>query len=134
MYLNYYCLKFKPFEISPDPSFLWLGEKHKEALTSLESGIRKDSNFMLLMGDPGTGKTTIVNALSKRLENDFVIARIFDPSLSEADFFNLTANELGIKKKFKSKDSFLLNFSDFLSTVHKKNKKLIIIIVALLYK
>ena len=56
MYLNHYNLNEKPFEMSPDPRFLWLGEKHKEALAALEYGILESKGFLLLTGDPGTGQ------------------------------------------------------------------------------
>jgi len=55
MYLEYYKLTRKPFEISPDPKFLWLGSKHKETLASLEHGIAENKALMLLTGDPGAG-------------------------------------------------------------------------------
>ena len=64
MYLDFYNLQLKPFQISTDPRFLWLGEKHKEALAVLKYGILDNKGFLLLTGDVGTGKTTLLNALS----------------------------------------------------------------------
>ncbi|MDH3723716.1 MAG: type II secretory pathway protein, partial [Desulfobacteraceae bacterium] len=61
MYLDHYNLNLKPFEMSPDPRFLWLGEKHKEALAALEYGILESKGFLLLTGDAGTGKTLLIN-------------------------------------------------------------------------
>ena len=91
MYLKYFNLKTKPFEISPDPRFLWLGEKHKEGLASLKYGILTGKGFMSLTGDVGTGKTTLLNALAKSFDDNFIFARIPDPSLEELDFFNFAA-------------------------------------------
>jgi general secretion pathway protein A len=59
MYLSHYKLTEKPFQLSPDPRFLWLGEQHKEALASLEYGIRASKGFILLTGD--VGKTTALS-------------------------------------------------------------------------
>ena len=56
MYLSHFNLKIKPFRISPDPKFLWLGETHKEALAMLKYGIHDNCGFLLLSGDIGTGK------------------------------------------------------------------------------
>ena len=65
MYLTHYHFKEKPFSISPDPKFLWLGEKHKEALATLKYGILEDKGFLLLTGDIGTGKTALIKAILK---------------------------------------------------------------------
>ena len=59
MYLKHYNLTMKPFEISPDPKFLWLGEKHKEALAAMKYGILDNKGFISLTGDVGTGKTVV---------------------------------------------------------------------------
>ena len=128
MYLNYYQLKFKPFEINPNPDFLWFGEAHRRALASLETGVRENLRLMLLMGAPGTGKTTLVNALSKRLGDNFIFAQVTDPSIGELDFFNYTGDELGFKKRFTSKDQFLNSFGKFLKGVHRRKKKVILIV------
>ncbi|MGD8541066.1 MAG: type II secretory pathway protein, partial [Desulfobacteraceae bacterium] len=63
MYLDFYDFKVKPFQISTDSRFLWLGEKHKEALATLKYGILDNKGFLLLTGDVGTGKTTLIHAL-----------------------------------------------------------------------
>ena len=67
MYLSFYDLIRKPFEITVDPDFLWLGEMHKEALATLEYGIREDKGFLLLTGDVGTGKTVLINRLARNI-------------------------------------------------------------------
>ena len=57
MYQSFYHLNAKPFQISSDPKFLWMGEKHSEALATLKYGILENKGFLLLTGDIGTGKT-----------------------------------------------------------------------------
>ena len=128
MYLNHYDLKEKPFQISTDPKFIWLGESHKEALAVLEHGVLSNMGFLLITGDAGTGKTTLVNALLKRLGNETLVANITNPVLEQLDFFNLIADELNINKKFNSKDDFLFFFSQLLDDCHLRKKKVLLII------
>lgn len=128
MYLSFYKLKAKPFQISADPEFLWLGEKHKEAFATLKYGIMDSKGFLLLTGDVGTGKTTLINALVSSLGDNITVATIPDPDLEKLDFFNFIANAFKIKKNFDSKGSFLVYFDRFLHTAFKKNKKVLLII------
>jgi general secretion pathway protein A len=68
MYLDYYELTTYPFRTNPDPGFLWFGEKHKEALSLLKYGILKRDGFLLLTGDVGTGKTSLIRYLLKLMD------------------------------------------------------------------
>ncbi|MFZ0485184.1 MAG: AAA family ATPase, partial [Desulfobacterales bacterium] len=79
MYLSHYNLKEKPFQISTDPKFIWFGEKHQEALAVLEYGVIDNKGFLLITGDVGTGKTSLINALLMRLGNDVIVANITNP-------------------------------------------------------
>jgi general secretion pathway protein A len=128
MYLSHYNLKEKPFQISTDPKFIWFGEKHREALAVLEYGVIDNKGFLLITGDVGTGKTTLINALLKRLGNDVVVANITNPILEELDFFNIVANEFNINKHFSNKSDFLIHFSRFLNDCYTKKKKVILVI------
>jgi len=128
MYLNYYNLGLKPFEISPDPKFLWLGEKHKEALAVLKYGILENKGFLSLTGDVGTGKTTIVNALANSLGDNIISAKVLDPSLDEIDFFKLTASVFKVNKKFRTKGDFHGLLEQFLISAQTNNKDVVLII------
>ena len=86
MYLSFYELRRKPFEITVDPDFLWLGEKHNEALATLEYGIREDKGFLLLTGDVGTGKTVLINRLVRNIHLQSIISTVPDPGLDLIDF------------------------------------------------
>ncbi len=128
MYTSFYNLHVKPFQISSDPKFLWFGEKHKEALATLKYGVLDNKGFLLLTGDVGTGKTTLINALIESLSDDIIYAFVPDPSLSKLDFFNYIASSFGITQEFLTKGSFLVGFRKFLLDAHEENKKVLLII------
>ena len=128
MYTDFYQLKEKPFQISSDPSFIWLGEKHKEALATLRYSVIDNKGLMLLTGDVGTGKTTLINTLLKSLNNDVYYASVPDPRLELIDFLNYIAQAFHIDSGFESKGSFLLHFGWFLESVYKQKKKALLIV------
>lgn len=128
MYVNYFGLTKKPFQITTDPTFLWLGEKHKEALATLRYGILENRGFLLLTGEVGTGKTIIVNKLISLLDIDTIVATLSDPDLACMDFYKLLADSLKINRPFHSKADFLIYFRKFLYQCHAKHKQVLLII------
>ena len=109
MYLEFFQLKTKPFQISPDPRFLWLGETHKEALSILKYGIMDNRGLLLLVGDIGTGKTTLINGLLDSLDADTIVATIADPGLEKLEFYNFIAAAFKMGKRFANKGDFLVH-------------------------
>jgi len=128
MYLNHFKLKAKPFQISTDPGFLWLGDKHREALAVLRYGIMDNKGFLLLTGDVGTGKTTLIHALINALDGEVVIANVPDPGLEIPEFFAYIARSFNLDPGFSGKFAFLSMFETFLNRVHEKKKKVLLII------
>ena len=128
MYLSHFNLKEKPFRITSDPKFLWLGEKHKEALSTLRYGILDNKGFVMLTGEVGTGKTVLINQLIAMVDFSTIIATIPDPDLESLDFFKLLADGFHIKKPFMSKGGFLLHLRDFLHESYSKQKQVVLII------
>jgi general secretion pathway protein A len=128
VYLSFYKLDKKPFEITTDPEFLWLSEKHKESLAMLQYGILENKGCLLLTGDVGTGKTTLIHALLETLGNDVITATIYDPDLDTAGFFTILTTAFKMEWRFESKASFIIHFSEFLNTAFIKNKKVLLII------
>ena len=128
MYLNHYNLTQRPFSISPDPGFLWLGEKHAEALATLKYGILANKGFLLITGEIGTGKTTLIKSLVKKIDAKVTLAIIPDPKLPQIDFYNILANEFGMNRRFESKGDFLIHFKKFLLEQNNQNKKVLLIV------
>ena len=128
MYLSHYNLDAKPFQMSTDPEFLWLGEKHKEALATLKYAILENKGVLALTGDVGTGKTTLINALIASLGEDVVAAAIDDPSLEVLEFFNIVADVFNMGRTFDGKGEFLIYFRQFLKKTRVRNQKVLLII------
>jgi len=128
MYLSHYNLNMKPFSISPDSRFLWLGDKYSEALATLKYGIQTNIGFLLLTGDIGTGKTALINRLIREIEVPTLVATIPDPRLKIIDFFNFLAFKFNINRKFNSKGPFLISFRKFIKKAYTLDQKILIII------
>ncbi len=128
MYEEYFNLNRKPFQFTTDPSFLWMGPKHSEALAILEYGIRENKGFLLLTGDVGTGKTTLVHALMKRVCDDVYLAKISDPGLSRQDFYRMVSRQFGFADGIENRRIFYEFFIRFLLAAQKNNKNVLLII------
>ena len=128
MYLTHFGLNKKPFEISPDPSFQWFGEKHKEALAFLKYGIFNSQGSLLITGDVGTGKTALIRRLVTMIKATVLVVTVPDPDMSCLDLYNFLAEELNMGMKFKTKGEFLIQFKRFLVKAYKSNKKVLLII------
>lgn len=128
MYCAHYNLRERPFEISTDTRFLWMGEKHKEALAMLKYGVLARKGFLLLTGDVGTGKTTLVNALVQSLNEGTLVANITDPLLEPLDFFNFMAAAFGMGERFDNKVDFLIRFAAFLRKKSDEGRNVLLIL------
>lgn len=85
MYQKFFSLKVQPFSISPDPDFLFLSDRHKEALAHLMYGLQGNGGFVLLTGEVGTGKTTVCRALLEDISEDTDVAFIHNPAQTEVE-------------------------------------------------
>ena len=128
MYKLFYDLSEKPFQINTDPHFLWLGANHKEALATLDYGLSSENGFLLMTGDVGAGKTTLINALLKNLDEYVLVANVSNPRLDLMDFLNHIAQSLGIEQQFENKVDFLFYFQEFLQKISLDHKRVLLII------
>jgi general secretion pathway protein A len=97
MYTSYFGLKENPFNLTPDPRYLFLSPQHSEALSHLLYGINEKKGFMVITGGIGTGKTTICRKLLSVLDQSIDSALIFNPSLSEMELLATINQEFGVK-------------------------------------
>jgi general secretion pathway protein A len=128
MYLNHYNLKAKPFEMTSDPRFIWMGKKQKQALAGFTRTVFQNKGALLLSGGVGAGKSAFVSCLLKGLANRTIFATIMDPALDVVDFLDTLAAEFKIKQRFVSHGDFLMYFNKFLHTANAKNISVILII------
>jgi general secretion pathway protein A len=128
MYLEHYGLIRQPFEMTPDPAFLYLGEAHQEGLATLVYGVRARKGFVMLTGEVGTGKTTLLHALLAQLDPDTASAFLFNPRLEPLDFFHVLFDELGIDQVCHTKGEYLLALNHFLIERLREGKSTLLIV------
>src|SRR6201997_1023541 len=111
MYKQFYNLQRNPFEITPDPSFLFSTKRHNEALAALYYGVRRHKGFVVMTGEVGTGKTLLVRCLLSLLSCSQVnYAYVYNTRLSALEFLQYIAGDFGIPTVGKSKAQLLLDF------------------------
>ena len=130
MYKEYFGLKEDPFSIAPDPQFLYMSERHRDALAHLIYGTKADSGFVLLTGEVGTGKTTICRCLLGQIPEKAEIAFILNPKLSVAELLATICDEFGISypKENHSIKVFIDLLNGYLLDLHGQGKQAVLII------
>ena len=128
MYQSFYQLDQQPFRINTDPGFLWLGESHKEALANLTYGLQEGNGFLVLTGDVGTGKTTLVNALLASLGDDVLVADITHPKLDTTEFLSMVVRTFDASATFHGKADMLLFLEDFLRRKYAEGRRVLLVI------
>ncbi len=128
MYNSFYKVAENPFKICTDPRFLWCSEKHTQILSSLIYGLMDHNGVVVLTGEIGTGKTTLVNALLKILDADVVVASINHPSLGADEFLSLVAKSLDPDFTATGKSDLLFFLDSFFRRVHAEGKIVLLII------
>ena len=96
MYTHYFQLKQSPFSIAPDPRYLFMSERHREALAHLLYGVGGGGGFVLLTGEIGAGKTTVARCFLQQLPAHCVVAYIFNPCLSVIELLQTVCSEFGL--------------------------------------
>jgi general secretion pathway protein A len=129
MYKAFYNLKRNPFEITPDPSFLFPTKRHNEALAALYYGVRRHKGFVVLTGEVGTGKTLLLRCLLQLLKqnNDVAYAYVFNGKLSPLEFLQYVAGDLGLATAGKNKSDLLLLLAKYV--IGRSHKQLTTVLV-----
>ncbi len=97
MYLSHFSLNERPFSISPDPRFLFMSNRYREALAHLTYGVEDGGGFVLLTGEVGTGKTTVCRCLLQQLADNTRLAFVLNPKLNSLELLATICDELDIK-------------------------------------
>jgi len=129
MYEQFFGLKEPPFSLTPDPRFLWLSETHHEGLAALYYGITRRKGFLLLTGEIGTGKTTLLRAVLDRVPADTETALILNTAgLTRIDLLKLIADEFRLGGSLGTKADYVIALNAFLITRHRAGLNTVLII------
>ncbi|MDX9972003.1 MAG: AAA family ATPase [FCB group bacterium] len=128
MYEAFYGLREKPFNLTPDPRFLFLSEKHKEAFAHLLYGIKNRGGFVMVTGEIGTGKTTICRTLLNNLEDDTEVAFVFNPCLSPEELLRTINQDFGISSRATTIKGLIDELNAYLLDRRARNKNCVLVI------
>jgi general secretion pathway protein A len=129
MYESFFGLRELPFSLTPDPRFLWLSDTHEEGLATLVYGITRNKGFLLLTGEVGTGKTTLLRAALRELPRDTDTALIINTiGLTPLDLLKLIAAEFGIEGRFESTADYLIAINRMLLERLRTGRNTVLII------
>lgn len=128
MYEAFYNFRERPFNLTPDPKYLFLSERHREALAHLLYGIRQRCGFILLTGEVGTGKTTLCRALLHSLDDDTEIALIFNPNLSAVELLQAVNREFGLPGLSESRKVLVDELNAHLLERRRAGKNLVLLV------
>ncbi|HTQ61087.1 MAG TPA: AAA family ATPase [Candidatus Solibacter sp.] len=129
MYKRFFNLQRNPFEITPDPRFLFSTKQHNEALASLYYGVKRRKGFVVLTGEVGTGKTMLVRCLLQILRQaNVAYAYLFNPRLTAVEFLQYIAGDLQLPTAGKSKSDLLLSISSYAIARYQKGFTTVLVI------
>jgi len=131
MYTSFFGLNEKPFSITPDPRYLFLSERHGEALAHLVYGVTESGGFIQLTGEVGTGKTTLCRTLLlNRVPNNADVAVVLNPQLSALEFLEAICEELGVKvpKRKDSIKALIDALNRYLLDAHADGRRTILVV------
>jgi type II secretory pathway predicted ATPase ExeA len=129
MYKKFFGLKENPFNVNPDPRYLYLTPNTQEALACLTYGIETRKGFILLTGEVGTGKTTLINKLLEWLHKERVFtAFVFNPRLSVSQFFDFMMADFGIPCESRQKGQMLLKLNQWLLDRYQAGERAVLVV------
>lgn len=128
MYTEHFGLNFKPFNLVPDPKFLYLSPVHKKALTMLEYGLMSQAGFTVVTGEIGAGKTTLIRSLLKKLDDEYLIGLINNTSESFGELMEWVLDALEIPSSATDNAGRYRDYVDFVIEQHAKGKKIVLIV------
>jgi len=118
MYEKFFELDKKPFELVPNPEFLFLSKSHKKAIVYLDYGLKEHAGFILVTGEVGSGKTTIVRNLLKNLDDTVTLSKVFNTKVTSEQLIAMVNDDFGLDTAHKDKITLLRELTDFLIDQH----------------
>jgi general secretion pathway protein A len=128
MYLQFFGLREAPFSPTPDPKFLFQSTRHREALAQLLYGVRERKGFIVLTGEIGTGKTTLLRALLSKLDRDTHVAYIHNSALGIEGLLEYMLQDWGVKSTGTTHAQRLFELNEFLIDQHRQGLSPVLII------
>ena len=130
MYEHFYGLKENPFNVTPNPEYIYLGENHKEALAQLLYGVREKKGFIVITGEVGTGKTTLIHYLLEKMDGNghTKTAFLFKPKLTVNDFIQYILKDLGVRVQGQTKGEYLHNLHRYLLNAYRRDERVVLIV------
>src|ERR1700739_2154491 len=129
MYKRFYNLQRTPFELTPDPSFLFATKKHNEALAALYYGVQRHKGFVVMTGEVGTGKTLLVRCLLHLLNRSNVAsAYVFNSRLDSTEFLRYVTGDFGLEASGKTKSELLLSLSAHVMSRYQKGLTTVLVV------
>lgn len=127
MYAEFYGLKELPFALTPDPRFIYFTASHTEVMANLHYGIEAGKGLVVVTGEVGTGKTTILRWMMQRLDRTVMVAYIFNPRLSVAEFYQHLTSLLDVPN-WETKSELLMALGRNLESRHSRGLRTVLII------
>lgn len=128
MYEEFYALQEKPFDLLPDADFLYMSSGHDNAYTHLKYAIRENKGFVVITGEIGCGKTTLINYLIRQLPKDLLVGVISHTDVDPELFFKLICRKFELNHEGLDKGEMISVFQDFMITSRQENKRVTLII------
>src|SRR5919106_6211425 len=127
MYIEFYGLKEVPFALTPDPRYLYFTPSHTEVMANLHYGIESGRGLIVVTGEVGTGKTTLLRWMMQRLDRTVMVAYIFNPRLSIAEFYQYLATLFNIGE-WENKSDLLIELGKVLESRHNRGLRTVLVI------
>lgn len=128
MYESFFSLQVKPFDLLPNPDFLYLSKSHKKAMTYLEYSLTNRSGFILLTGEIGSGKTTVIRNLFNKHHHNIVISKVFNTTVNFEQLLVMINEDFGLTVKSTEKLALLRELNDFLIEQYSLGQQAILVI------
>lgn len=127
MYREFYGLRELPFALTPDPRFIYFTPSHKEVMANLHYGIENGKGLIVVTGEVGTGKTTILRWMLQRLDRTVLVAYVFNPRLTVPEFYQYFTTLLDVQR-WETKSELLIELGQTLESRHSRGLRTVLIV------